>query len=92
MTKPDLHTPLEAATRAIAQSMLADLATLQELAVREVEDAASAHNAARANALAIEKLSDRHTELEHVLELRREQSALDEIAIGGWRRGKGTSA
>jgi flagellar protein FliJ len=78
-----------AAARAAAQSMLGELALMHDRAALEAQAAQAAHNAARANSLALEKLHVRHVETEHASDLRAEQSALDEIAIGGWRRGEG---
>jgi flagellar biosynthesis chaperone FliJ len=51
-------------------------------------EARSAHGAARASAVSLEKLSRRHTESEAARELREEQSALDEVAIQGWRESR----
>ncbi|MDQ1582077.1 MAG: flagellar protein FliJ [Microbacteriaceae bacterium] len=80
-----------AASRASAQTLLAELAMMHHSADQDAQEATTAHNAARANSLAIEKLQVRHLEAEHASDLRVEQSALDEIAIGGWRRGRGDS-
>jgi flagellar FliJ protein len=77
-----------AAARASAQTMLTELAMMHNRADQETQDATKAHNAARAKSLALEKLQVRHAEAEHASDLRAEQSALDEIAIGGWRRGE----
>jgi flagellar FliJ protein len=76
------------AARASAHILLGELASLHDHAERTAADARSAHHAARANARALEKLRTRHVESESARELRAEQSALDEIAIQGWRAGR----
>jgi flagellar FliJ protein len=73
------------AARASAQLLLGELSALHELASRDAAEARSAHGAARASAVSLEKLRRRHTEAEAARELREEQSALDEVAIQGWR-------
>jgi flagellar FliJ protein len=76
------------AARTSAQVLLGELSALHELASREAVEARSAHGAARASAVSLEKLSRRHTESEAARELREEQSALDEVAIQGWRESR----
>lgn len=76
------------AARASAQVLLGELTALHDLASREAGEARSAHGAARASAVSLEKLRRRHTEAEAARELREEQSALDEVAIQGWRESR----
>ena len=76
------------AARSSAQVLLGELTALHELAAREAGDARTAHGAARASAVSLEKLRKRHTEAEVARELREEQSALDEVAIQGWRESR----
>jgi flagellar FliJ protein len=80
-----------AASRAAAQTQLSELAALHELASAEARQATDEHRAARARLLALEKLHDRHTTAVHVEELQVEQNALDEIAVGSWRRKERTA-
>ena len=75
-----------AASRAAAQTQLSELAMLHELAQTEARSATDAHRAARARLIALEKLEGRHRAAAQVEELQVEQNALDEIAVGAWRR------
>ena len=73
------------AARASGHILLSELSSLHDRAARDAADARSAHTGARVNALSLEKLHTRHVKTETARELRAEQSALDEIAIQGWR-------
>lgn len=69
------------AARASAQSMIQDLARLEAAASHDVDKAADSHRRTRTAARSIEKLRDRFESEARREDLRREQSALDEIAV-----------
>jgi flagellar protein FliJ len=69
-----------AAARASTASMLADLQALQVTLDGDVERAALAHQQARAAALGLEKLEERHHQREAAEALADEQKNLDELA------------
>ena len=73
------------AARASAHILLGELSALHERAEQTAADARSAHQVARVNARSLEKLQVRHVESETERDRRAEQSALDEVAIQGWR-------
>jgi flagellar FliJ protein len=70
-----------AAARASAQAMLSDLVALESMAARKADEAAVNHRQARTKAHTIERLRERFDVRERREDLRREQSALDEIAV-----------
>jgi flagellar protein FliJ len=69
-----------AAARASTSSMLADLRTLELDQDAEVQRARAAHEKARADRKAIEKLEARHAAAEAADALRAEQAVLDDLA------------
>ncbi|WP_223692955.1 flagellar FliJ family protein [Leifsonia poae] len=75
-----------AAARASSRSMLADLTALTARAEREADDAQTAFSAAKAKAVGLEKLEDRHRSEMVALDLSTEQAAIDEVATGAWVR------
>lgn len=66
--------------RASTSVMLADLRALQAEQDAILQSAEDAHRAARRDVRAVEKLEQRHTEVERAEALRGEQAVLDEIA------------
>lgn len=73
-----------AAGRASMRSMLADLEQLLDHQRVEADEANATFSAARAKAVALEKLEAKHTETVLVEELRAEQIIIDEIAATSW--------
>ena len=73
-----------AAGRASMRSMLADLDSMLGQQRAEATEATEAFSAARARAVALEKLEAKHMETVMVEELRAEQSVIDEIASTTW--------
>lgn len=73
-----------AAGRASMRSMLADLDSMLYQQRTEADEATSAFAAARAQAVALEKLEAKHIETVIVEELHAEQSVIDEIASTAW--------
>lgn len=69
-----------AASRAATRGMLEELTAVVATRRAEAEAAQAAHNAARRDALGLEKLEAQHAERAAAEELRVEQIALDEIA------------
>jgi flagellar protein FliJ len=77
-----------AAARASTRGMLSELDAVVEARRIDADAAQAAYNAARRDALGLEKLETRHDEAAAAEELRAEQAALDEIAS---RRATSTS-
>ena len=75
-----------AAARASARGMLAELQVVAEEQLAAVDTATRELSAARARALQLEKLADKHGELQHADDLRGEQAVLDELASTAWHR------
>lgn len=75
-----------AASRAAGRAMLVELAALDDTARDHVEAATGAYHRARAASAGIRKLETRHVEAEIASDLHAEQAAIDEVAIGSWRR------
>lgn len=75
-----------AAARASTRSMLADLDALGRHHESDVQQAQAAFDAARANAVSLEKLEARHTDEVSRAEQHDEQVVIDEIASTAWHR------
>ena len=75
-----------AAARSSSRSMLADLDALGRSNASTLSEAQAAFGAARAEAIALEKLEVRHHETIRAEDLRAEQIVLDEIASMRWYR------
>ncbi|WP_104138990.1 MULTISPECIES: flagellar export protein FliJ [unclassified Cryobacterium] len=75
-----------AAARSSSRSMLADLDALGRNNAASLAEAQAAFDAARAEAIALEKLEVRHHETARAEDLRAEQIVLDEIASTRWHR------
>lgn len=73
-----------AAGRASMRSMLADLDSMLTQQNAEATEANEVFSAARAKAIALEKLEAKHLEAVMVEELRAEQNVIDEIASTTW--------
>ncbi len=69
-----------AAARAASSSTLGDLGVLEEEWERRMAEARAQLEEARKATISLEKLEERHDELEHKELLRTEQNALDEIS------------
>jgi flagellar FliJ protein len=78
-----------AASRATAQSMLADLDALSAMAEEELEEARADYTQARRSAVGLEKLEGRHRAELASADLLAEQGVLDEIASTSWHRSAG---
>lgn len=73
------------AARTSGHVLLGELASLHDRIAQDAASARDVYTAARVNSLSLEKLQTRHVATETALELRAEQSAIDEIAVQGWR-------
>jgi flagellar FliJ protein len=78
-----------AAARASTASTLAELDALETEWALRTEDARARHDAARGNALGLEKLEARHNDAVTSEALRAEQAALDEISARAWKIAQG---
>lgn len=81
-----------AAARAAGRSMLGDLRALTELRRDEEAQARSVHIEARRELKGLERLEDAERTRRAAAELRAEQAALDEIAVGRAAREAGSAA
>ncbi|MGO4690015.1 hypothetical protein [Glaciibacter sp. 2TAF33] len=79
-----------AAARASTRGMLADLDALGRRHTITAQEAQAAFDAARAQALSLEKLEVRHFVEVATLEQHAEQIVIDEIASTSWHREEGT--
>jgi flagellar biosynthesis chaperone FliJ len=77
-----------AAARVAGRSMLADLASLQEMQQQAVDEAQAAHSGVRREVRGLDRLAAAHTARVQAEALRAEQLELDEIAV---RRGARSS-
>ncbi len=75
-----------AAARASTRGMIAELDAAASAHRAAAADAQIAYNEARARAIALEKLEERHDVAARAEELRQEQIALDEISTSGYAR------
>lgn len=75
-----------AAARASARSMLAELEAVERYEAEAVVEARARLDAARARAIGIEKLADKHTAAIAKEDVRTEQSIIDELASTAWHR------
>lgn len=78
-----------AAARASTRSMLAELDAVHELDLATLDTATTALTMARAKAVGLEKLEEKHAAAQRAEDLRVEQSALDELAAAAWHRSRG---
>jgi flagellar FliJ protein len=79
-----------AAARASTRGMLADLDALGRRHAAAAQQAQAVFDAARAQALSLEKLELRHSDAVTVEEQREEQIVIDEIASTSWHRDETT--
>ncbi|MBW8872714.1 MAG: hypothetical protein JF618_11360 [Leifsonia sp.] len=77
-----------AAARASSRSMLADLAALAAERDDQAVEAQQAFTEAKKRAVGLEKLESRHRTEVIAGDLSAEQSAIDEVATGAWRRAR----
>ena len=75
-----------AAARAASRGMLADLESLELHELGVVSTARQQLDAARARAISLEKLAEKHDQLAAAEDLRVEQTIIDELASTSWHR------
>jgi flagellar FliJ protein len=81
-----------AAGRASMQSTLADLEALGRQQRIDADEATNSYNAAKSQAVRVEKLEAKHSEAATTEDLRAEQSVIDELASTAWFRERGGTA
>ena len=75
-----------AAARAASRGMLADLESLELHELGVVSTARQQLDDARARAISLEKLAEKHDQLAAAEDLRAEQTIIDELASTSWHR------
>ncbi|WP_402372853.1 flagellar export protein FliJ [Isoptericola rhizosphaerae] len=78
-----------AASRAAASAMYSVLESEVRLKAQTVDEARTALQQARSEAMGLEKLQERHDRAAALAEGRAEQAALDEVASSAWHRTPG---
>lgn len=76
-----------AASRAASRAQLSELSALASEQGAALSEAQREHSDAKRQARGLEKLEVGHLQRERARELQAEQTALDEIATGRWKRG-----